>query len=1360
MLFKNLRMKRLLFLFCMGISGISSSFAQCMLYPVTLQDRIQLSGAIIEGRIISQATFWNSTGTLLYTASTVEVYKDFMGNVSAQQIQVITEGGTLGGTRHVVEPGFDLKTGLTGVFFLQPSAVLNSPGSVSNALKFEPVASVQGIVKYDLVSRKGFDPFGVYNDVDADLIQVISGQLNNPYITIGNFNLNSAPGGGPVFSMAAPGITAINPASIPAGRLNAAPLSLLTITGTGFTTNTGPALLEFPDANNGGAGYIATPASHIQSWTNTQITTWVPTGAGSGFIRVTDNLGAVTVSAISITIPYNETNVTAGITNYLPDLVNDNGSGGFTFVYNTTFNGSATAVAAFERALSTWRCGTHVNFGRLSPMVATALSCQANDGTNLVTFDGGCALPAGVLGVSYSYYSGCGGGTWYLTENDLKFRTNGTGGINWNFGPAATAGGLYDFESVCLHELGHSHQLGHNIISPVASVMHWSIGPNTDRRVLLVPNELAGGNDINGRSIVANACGPTQMVLVNSGNCQIAAPTANFSGTPLTGCNSLSVTFSNLSTGNPTTWNWTFTGGVPATFSGANPPAVNYGAPGAYTVKLIVTNASGNDTMTKVAYVNVLSCPPPVADFTANPTTTCPNLNVSFTDISTNNPTSWAWLFPGGTPPSSVLQNPVVTYATPGIYNVQLTATNGAGSNIKIKNNYITVNTCPPLPVPNFTAAPTTVCIGQNVNFTNTTTGVVSTYQWSFPGGTPATSFAINPVVTYSASGVYPVTLIATNMTGSATIVKNAYITVNVCGPPVASFSGGPLQICSGQSVNFVNLSTNTPVTYAWTFSGGTPGTWNTATPPAIVYNTSVGSPFQVSLTVTNAFGTNTLTIPAYVQVDTCPPAGTGLIVNDGGFIRVQPGVTLTVQGGVINQDNVSTGNLDNNGIITLTGDWTNNSGSPAFINASTGSFQLIGPAQRITGNSSTDFNKIVLAGTGVKTMTVNAETDTLLLNDRELATQGNVMHVTGTSTAAVQRTGVNTSTGLGFVSSTGNGKLWWNTASTGMYLFPVGSSGPPLRYRPIGITPSSASAQTYGVRFVNNDPTVDSYDRNLRDPSLGNVNPFWYYKLNRMSGATTPISITMNYDFIGDNIVSYGNLLMTEWGYTLPNIWKDMSAVSYTTNASPNLATLTKTGWNNFTTENFSMATFSSPLPVELLSFEAFCKSPVVWLEWTTASEKNTSYFELERSFDGVTFETIGTVLAAGNSNSVINYRLPDNNAAGGKAYYRLKQFDLDGKYSISEVIIVNCSSQGGISFYPNPATETIDLQINFPVHTAVNLYIYDALGQVVMQKTSQCNAGNNVLELNIRQLPPAIYTLIVESMFERWTEKLVKVN
>lgn len=81
-----------LILFC--LTGISFTYGQCMLTPVSLNDRIQLSSSIVEGKVIAQSSFWNSTGTLIYTANTVEVYKDFKANVNAQQIQLITEGGT------------------------------------------------------------------------------------------------------------------------------------------------------------------------------------------------------------------------------------------------------------------------------------------------------------------------------------------------------------------------------------------------------------------------------------------------------------------------------------------------------------------------------------------------------------------------------------------------------------------------------------------------------------------------------------------------------------------------------------------------------------------------------------------------------------------------------------------------------------------------------------------------------------------------------------------------------------------------------------------------------------------------------------------------------------------------------------------------------------------------------------------------------------------------------------------------------------------------------------------------------------------------------------------------------------------
>lgn len=83
---------------------------------------------------------------------------------------------------------------------------------------------------------------------------------------------------------------------------------------------------------------------------------------------------------------------------------------------------------------------------------------------------------------------------------------------------------------------------------------------------------------------------------------------------------------------------------------------------------------------------------PPVADFSASATTITEGQSVSFTDLSTNNPTSWSWSFPGGSPASGSTQNPSITYNTAGTYNVSLTASNASGSDTETKTAYITVN--------------------------------------------------------------------------------------------------------------------------------------------------------------------------------------------------------------------------------------------------------------------------------------------------------------------------------------------------------------------------------------------------------------------------------------------------------------------------------------------------------------------------------------------------------------------------------------------------------------------------------------------------------------------------------------------
>ena len=196
---------------------------------------------------------------------------------------------------------------------------------------------------------------------------------------------------------------------------------------------------------------------------------------------------------------------------------------------------------------------------------------------------------------------------------------------------------------------------------------------------------------------------------------------------------------------------------------------------------------SGNILVTVTAYNKVTyqqlvpivqSTNPPVCDFSGTPTTITAGESVQFTDLSTEYPTSWDWTFTGADQTSSTQMNPTITYSTPGTYDVSLTVANGQGSDTETKTAYITVNPITDPPVVDFVADNTTITVGQTVNFTDLSTNMPTSWDWTFSGGTPASSSQQNPTITYDVPGTYDVTLTASNSIGSGTETKTAYITV------------------------------------------------------------------------------------------------------------------------------------------------------------------------------------------------------------------------------------------------------------------------------------------------------------------------------------------------------------------------------------------------------------------------------------------------------------------------------------------------------------------------------------------------------------------------------------------------------
>ena len=167
---------------------------------------------------------------------------------------------------------------------------------------------------------------------------------------------------------------------------------------------------------------------------------------------------------------------------------------------------------------------------------------------------------------------------------------------------------------------------------------------------------------------------------------------ANFKAVPQQVVKGGSINYTDLSTGTPNSWSWTFPGGTPATSTLQNPTVV-YNTVGVYNATLIAKNGIGStDTAIKTSYITVISnTSAPVANFEASTTSVPINTTCTFTDETAGNPTTWSWTFAGGTPSTSTSKNPVIQYKTLGTYAVSLTATNAYGANTVTKTNYITV---------------------------------------------------------------------------------------------------------------------------------------------------------------------------------------------------------------------------------------------------------------------------------------------------------------------------------------------------------------------------------------------------------------------------------------------------------------------------------------------------------------------------------------------------------------------------------------------------------------------------------------------------------------------------------------------
>lgn len=337
------------------------------------------------------------------------------------------------------------------------------------------------------------------------------------------------------------------------------------------------------------------------------------------------------------------------------------------------------------------------------------------------------------------------------------------------------------------------------------------------------------------------------------------------------------------------------------------------------------------------------------------------------------------------------------------------------------------------------------------------------------------------------------------------------------------------------------------------------------------------------------------------------------------------------------------------------------------------------------------------------------------------------------------------------------------NGSSTSGALYSYGSTG--ATERALGaINTNAIGTIYYGLRLVNNSSfpvtslTVSFDGEQWRDQDAADQSVTFSYQIGATvtsltSGTwtsvneltfTSPVSISSNQ--LDGNLaanrtagISTTISLNIPVGQEVMLRWLDNNAA----NSDHGLAI-----------DNFSISSIT--LPVSLTSFTVKA-TPVPFLEWQTATERNNSHFEIERSVDGTVFEKIGEVAGKGTSVEVSNYTFEDKAPLSGVNYYRLRQVDFDGAFEYSAVRSVVFGSTKKVTVFPAPAAAVMTVQLDEAFKNDAQWQITDMAGRVVAEGVFV--AEQNQLDIPVNALSEGVYVLRIVADQETITRQFRKI-